>query len=77
MKEILYIKDTGLFGYRKISAIKDVGFVWGSEELNVINFGVLTIAMTDVQILDWQNTNKYCVNAGETAIIVTPAEYQR
>lgn len=75
MKEILYIKNKELFGYRKICAIKEVDFEWGEEELNENNFGILKIIITDDKIIDWQNKNKYCVNNDETKIIETPEEY--
>jgi len=75
MKEILYIKNKELFGYRKISAIKDVGFAWGSGELNEDHFGILKTTITDAKIKDWQNENKYCISDDEKSIIETPADY--
>ena len=75
MKEILYIKNKDLFGYRKICAIKEVGFAWGEGELNETNFGILEININDDKIKEWRNINKYCLNDNETAIIETPEEY--
>jgi hypothetical protein len=77
MKEILYIKNKELFGYRKISAIKDVGFAWGSGELNEEVFGILKIAITDAKVRDWENENKYCVSNDEKSIIETPTDFKR
>jgi len=74
--EILYIKNIEKFGYRKIVAIKDVNFPWGNAELETANFGILTVEISDENILAWSNQNKYCLNTAETKIIETPAEYQ-
>jgi hypothetical protein len=76
MKEILYCKNKAAFGYKKISAIKDVGYNWGEGELNKKEFGVLSVNISQDKIISWENENKYCVNDAGTAIIETPIEYQ-
>ena len=73
--KILYCKNKEAFGYYKITAIKPDDFVFGSEEMNEDNFGILSKDMTTEQITAWENKNKYCVNATETALKNTPDEF--
>ena len=75
MKEILYCKNKTAFGYKKISAIKDVGYGWGSGELEKEAFGILKVNISADKIEGWQNRNLYCVNDEGTAVIETPEEY--
>jgi hypothetical protein len=67
-------KDT--FGYYKISAIKPDDFIFGPEELDQDQFGILELDLPEEKIKAWSNNNKYCVNNAETGIKETPAEYQ-
>ena len=76
MKEILYCKNKAAFGYKKISAIKDVGYGWGIGELDKEIFGILSVNIAEDKIIGWANENKYCVNDAGTAVIETPLEYQ-
>jgi hypothetical protein len=73
--KILYSKRNDIFGYFKISAIKSDDWVFGEGELTD-DFGVLELDLTEQQIIDWENLNKYCVNEDEDDITETPEEYQ-
>ena len=75
--KILYCKNKEAFGYYKITAIKPDDFIFGSEEMNEDNFGILNKDMTVEEIAEWENKNKYCVNATKTGIKLTPDEYLR
>jgi len=74
--KILYSKNKDLYGYFKIVAIKPDDFIFGSEELNENNFGILNADITEAKTKAWSKNNKYCVNNAEAAIIITPVEYQ-
>ena len=73
--KILYVNDKEKFGYYKITAIKSDDFEFGSAELDDAFFSVIIMDLTPEQIAGWENENKYCINAANTGIKLTPEEY--
>jgi len=77
MTQIILYKKNFPAGYNLIVAIKSIIWNWGSGEVNPEDFGMVTLDITEEQIADWENQNKYCVNKELNGIEETPIEYQR
>jgi hypothetical protein len=63
-------------GYKKISAIKPVGWQWGKGELDTKVFEIVTMDITDIQKTNIENANASCINSAKNGIVVTPSLYK-
>lgn len=77
LHEILITNRPDLFGYNKICAIKTEGWQWGSGERDTTNYDIIIFFITDEEINETLNLNKWCFDANHIYLIETPKEYQR
>lgn len=76
VSEILFVKDKKKFGYKKIVAIKPVGWKWGEGELNNPLFGIVQMEITDEQVSEFYNNNKWCVSDDEQELDITEIQFR-